>query len=203
MRNRAWGAIGVAVAFLLLNAPRAAAEACNELERSTPQQLADYLRSDRNVPSCVELAIDRLVPFKDPAAIDALIMHLDFRRVQTQVEIEVTSFHDYEWPAVTALFAIGARAIPALEKVLQQGLINELTFRNALLALVSIRRDDPKNVILFFDRAYSAAEDQRVRDRLLYAYKNQVRFCEKMHKSECLAAVNSSLTALPDPAVHF
>jgi HEAT repeat protein len=192
----------IVVAFLLIKAPSAIAGTCNELERSTPQEQVEYLKSDRSVPGCVELAIERLGALKDPAAIDALIRHLDFRGTETSAELAGIYTNSRDWPAVTALYAIGPRALPALEKVLQRSFVSDATYRNALQAFIAIVGDKPKEIVLFLERAYSAAQDNQVRDRLLSSYKSEVRFCEGMRRSECLAVVNPSLTALPDPVVH-
>jgi hypothetical protein len=185
--------IGIAL-FVTLTFPLVSGVDCQMVAASSAIQLVDFLKRDarRSDPDCVSQAIVRLGGLRDPTGTDALISLLDFRRPLSEREkVGVGDMHD-RYPAVSALFSIGERVVPALVQSIRLGHLNEVATKNAIDGIVLIYREDPPRAVAMLRKSASETKVEDEAARLNAAAKDAVNFCGSTWKDRCESALNGA-----------
>jgi hypothetical protein len=172
---------------LLLSAGFAGATDCPKQVESNPADLVQYLETQGRTadPECVTKAIGRLGEFRSPAGVPVLIDLLDFRRPDSDAErMRLFDMHD-RFPAVSALFAVGAPAIPALIAKLQTGRASQTERTNGIRAIMSMQRNSPPDGVKILKKAAANAKDPEQSTQLDLAARDAAALCSEKWRSQC------------------
>ena len=184
--------------FLAVGLLCAQQKVCPELDGLSTEVELQFLKQGRATPdpTCVARALYDISlarglsehVFSD--AVLTLLTYLDYRLPDqgTKYERAVSSNRD-PYPASSALFIVGKRAVPYIVELIGKGqAASEVSIRNALDTLGAIYREDPPQAV----RVLKSAADINARDfqkaeRLRKAARD-VTFCHGSVRQACIDA---------------
>jgi hypothetical protein len=173
---------------------------CERLRTAAPDDLTSFLGTvvpDQKNADCVTSAIRKIGARRHEPAVPSLVKLLDFRRPLEGQEKHGVHSHMRgvsDWyPAVDALEAMGAKALPALLDAIKADTTSMTARENAVVAWMEIYRqsDEHPKAVALLKQAETTSVDSSTKQRLDWAIKKALTWCNPPEATACRHAAET------------
>jgi hypothetical protein len=174
---------------------------CASLQNARLPDLVQFLNGvapDEKNGDCITWAINKLGEERYKPSITVLIKFLDFRRPPTQREkqgIYLRMQGVWEiYPAAGALSLIGRKALPEVLQTIESDSTTATAKENAVFVWMETYRDTDEHLraIAILKQEESQSSDEKVRQRLRWATRRALSWCNPIEEKACQAAASGS-----------